>query len=201
MKSRALTILLVLIAFCLPVHATSGGPSTIEVLGLSKKAQKLYFLRTNEDASDSLPELYSLRVGISDSPVKVKSVYAGLQEDDEDKNEKFDERIEKLKAQLNRLDSQDLKQIQLKTTVMKQGKEIILEDIEVPSWTLSFEVNAKELKSKGVITSYCNPDVKIREWIRIPNKNIAVAVISYSGIPYEGCYEVQDLVLLKAKAR
>lgn len=199
MKSRVLLSLFMWLAFCLPVQATSGGPSIIEVLGLSKKAQKLYFLRINEDASDSLPELYSLRVGVSDSPVKVKSVYAGLKEDDEEKNTKFDERIEKLKTQLIHLDNQDLKQIQLKTAVMKQGKEIILEDIEVPSWTLSFEVNAKELKSKGVITNYCNPEVKIRDWIRIPNKNLAVAVISYNGIPYEGCYETQDLVLLKAK--
>lgn len=68
------------------------------------------------------------------------------------------------------------------------------------NWLLSFKIGNKQFRGKGEVQAYCSDgdrSLKIKEWVQIPEANIVLVIISYTGIlPFELCYEREDVVIL-----
>jgi hypothetical protein len=192
MKKRFVTFTLLLFAFSKGAFASLSGPELIEVLGFNEKDQRVYFLRTFQDESGSLPELDYVNISSPVALIKDESIYAKLDEYD---TEEFDARIKVLRARLTPLAKEGINGLHLKTNILRTGQENIMET-NVPKWDLKIEIGNERYRGSGKATTYFNRDVQILALERLPDKDIAFVVVSYLGIPYEVGYQKNDVIIL-----
>lgn len=189
--------------FPLSAYATVGGPQHIEVLGLDRKAQKIYLMRHFEDGRGRLPQLYYYQLNGTNPTklIQVDSLYINPKTKliDYDQNStQFDIEIAKIQKRLLPLQPIHKSKAHIQLLSVKKGEAKAWYDPEIPidKWSYQYQVKSFCLKSKPQTADSYKEELNIAKVYKVPhNKNILVTV-KYLGIPFETGYNIEDPVLL-----
>ncbi|WP_109440598.1 aminotransferase [Acinetobacter haemolyticus] len=187
----------------LPVYATVGGPQHIEVLGLDRKAQKIYLMRHFEDGRGRLPQLYYYQLN-SANPTKliqVNSLYINPKTkliDYDQYSTKFDIEIAKIQKRLLPLEPIPKRKAHIQLLSIKKGTAKAWYDPQVPidKWSYQYQVKSLGLKSKPQTAVSYKKELNIAKVYKVPHSKNILATVEYLGIPFETGYNIEDPVLL-----
>ncbi|RLZ08986.1 aminotransferase [Acinetobacter sp. 2JN-4] len=190
---------------CLPlsVYATVGGPQQIEVLGLDRKAQKIYLMRHFEDGRGRLPKLYYYQLN-STNPTKliqVRSLYINpktkLIDYDQDSRQ-FDIEIAKIQKRLISLQAIHNSNVRIQILTNKKGIAKAWYDPQksIDKWSYQYRVKSFHLKSTLQKADTYEQGLNISKVYKVPHSNNVLVTVKYLGIPFETGYSIEDPVLL-----
>ena len=74
-------------------------------------------------------------------------------------------------------------------------------DEDVVGWSLAVELAIDGSIGVGRVTNYCDRTVRLQRWLSLPKPGLSIAVVSHKGVPQEGCYDTDDIVVLRRKER
>jgi hypothetical protein len=212
MTRIALFVLLCCTALPSVVHATTGGPSTTELLGYDAHDAKIYYLIYPGGEVDDLPALHFVRLeGASiGKPVFVKSYYPdGMMYESDEMAEAFEQRIQRLRKRLIKLTllakskrSEDqyygtilpkrVKGVRIRRQVTKRWED----DNFVRCRDVSLELTRGKLKGAHSITE-CGAPARVSAIYQPPGRSEVLAMLSYKPDSDEGGYENLRPVLLR----
>lgn len=189
------------------IHATTGGPEKIEILGLDKADYKIYFTRNYYDESNRPPTLYyfSLNKKNSNIPIEVKSIYKNIKNNDSDQTIRIENEINKIKRRL--ITVTELTNTKASIRIIKDYKKsgpFWLNDAEevITKFTQEYIViNHSFISKTQKSTSYSSPKINILNLHSIPTNDnkYQIAIVQYLGIPTELGYMIEDAILLSPK--
>lgn len=189
------------------IHATTGGPEKIEILGLDKADEKIYFTRNYYDESNSPPTLYYFSINKKNSsiPIEVKSIYKNTNNNELDQTIIIENEINKIKKRLIKLT--ELPNTQANIRIIKDHKKsghfwLNAKEEVITKFTQEYMVINHSFMSKTQkSTSYSTPKINILNLynIQINNHKYQIAIVQYLGIPTEFGYMVEDAILLSPK--
>ena len=198
MKGAVAIVLLVLLAS--PALATTGGKETVELLGYEPVDGKVYWLEHSGGESGDLPWLFYLDLKSARPSVahKVKSWYRG-----DDADDKFWDRLEGLKKRLQTMPTLPLGEFVIEVHARKVGDWYECEDCgdpPVPHYKASVTVTRRSDGAYAVADVETYHDHKIRlPGVFRTSSGAMVAILSFTGIPVEGGYEEQRVLLLRSE--
>lgn len=191
-------------------RATVGGSQTIEPLGFDLNSNELVFLRYYQDEYDHdtemLPQLYRLSLAPNATPAKVDLPFYGARRKAKEKaHERYEYQendagfyafIRDLKAHLATLTPATPVEHQVRILTHRPFIEHT-SDGDVPAWEMVVAVTVDGLAGSGHVTNYCDRRVRLERWYSLPTPGLSVAIIAHTGVPEEGCYEAEDIVVLR----
>jgi hypothetical protein len=177
-------------ATTLAVNAKLGGPRIADVLGYDPGDRKVYYTYTWEDESGLPPQLYyfSLASPNPDRAVTVKSWY-------KDQRTPLHVRLNKLRERLVPLTPPKSDPLSMNVAITRSDRKRV-SDWTVPRFFMNIELAYQSLQAKFEIIAYCNRRVGVVDWHQVPGEDYAVANFTFTGDPFEVCYETQTVVLL-----
>lgn len=200
-----------------PVQATHGGESPIEVLGYSPDESKVYWLQHSGIADGEPAVIYSLRLDRRRARVQPDASWVRAVQ-----NAHVDQREDRLAELLRRLRARltPLRQSTAAVTAtigsVPDGLHVLGGDVCAPDETpegcttrrLSEGYAARRYRT-GValrsgalggsidLESYCRPGAALRRVFAIPGRAELLALVRHSGVPMEGCYDADAVVVLR----
>lgn len=190
---------------CLPltVYATVGGPQHIEVLGLDRKAQKIYLMRHFEDGRGRLPQLYYYQLN-SANPTKliqVHSLYLNPKTkliDYDQESTQFDREIKKIQKRLLSLQPVHNRNAHIQILTTKKGTAEAWYDPQesIDKWSYQYRVKSFRLKSTLQTANSYKQGLNISKVYKVPHSNNVLVTVKYLGIPFETGYSIEDPILL-----
>jgi len=202
MMSRVLPVVVAVVLglFAGAAHATVGGKETVELLGYEPVDGKVYWLEHSGGESGDLPWLLYLDLK-SDRPDvrhKVKSWYRG-----DDADDTFWDRLEELKKRLQTMPTLPLGEFVIEVHARKVGDWYECEDcgdLPVPHYQASVTVKRRVDGMRGAVEveAYHSHKVRVLAAHQAQSGHVVV-LLSYTGIPIEGGYEEQRVLLLRSE--
>ncbi len=188
-------------------EATTGGPTTVAILGFDASDDKLFFMVEYDDASGRLPQVFFMptkgaRIGRS---VAVRSYYRdGYHTSDGESY--FTERLDHLKKRLvplSRLSPSGFS-VHRRTSSCDRFRLFPGTD-DGTILRCQFEVGVREkrapLRSGRIeLTSYHRRRISLKGVYEISGQPWALGIVSHVGIPHEGGYTKQIALLLRRPA-
>ncbi len=178
------------------------GPHTLDVLGFDAEHHRLYVLEHFDDESGDLPQLHFMHtrghhVG---RLVPVRDWYIG---DATEVEANFEPRLTELLSRLRPLPSLSLDTLDLRTRVVRRrALRLYADQPPIRKFDLKLTVRPRDEESissfgaRTVVTAYLRPRAHLVEAYRIPGEHLAVAIVSYVGIPFEIGYEKHAALLV-----
>lgn len=180
---------------------TCAGSHSLDPLGYEPEEHRLYLLEHFEDESGDLPQLHFMhaRGHHIGRLVPVRHWYCG---DAEEVEAAFEGRLAELRSRLLPLRPIPAEELVLTTRVVKR-RALRLHPDSAPIRKYDLRLSVRPLHSEAisslggrtVVTAYLRPRARISEAFRVPGERLAVAIVSYVGIPFELGYE-KDAALL-----
>ena len=179
-----------------------GGAQALDVVGYARCDHKLYFLEHFDDESGDLPQLHVMHTRGSHfgRMVPVHSWYDGKPEQVE---AEFEGRLERLCAGLRQLEPAPLSDFRLGTRVVRRRALRLYPDAApIRKYILKLCVrpaHGEAIASIGAqtaVTAYLRPRARLSEVLLVPGEQLAVAIVSYVGLPYELGYEKNAALLV-----
>ncbi len=170
------------------------GPHTMDPIGYDPGEGSLYLLEHLDDESADPPRLHLLHA---------RGQHAGRMVClDEGGAADFEGRLAALRARLVELRPLQRSRFALSTRVVKRRALRLYPD-ELPIRKFTLRIHARALGSRiasiGATTevdAYLRPRVRLVEAWRVPGERLAVAILSWVGIPFELGHEKQTALLL-----
>jgi hypothetical protein len=178
------------------------GAHELDVLGFDPTERKLYLLEHYNDDSGDLPQLFfthtrGRHVGRLHP---VRSWYDGASAIVEDE---FQTRLDALRARLVEVEPMMRGSLRLTTRVVKRRALRLRRDAApIRKYALQLTVRAagnSAITPMGVrteVTAYLRPKAQLQEAYQIPGERVAVAIVSYVGIPFDVGHDKQVALLL-----
>ena len=178
------------------------GAHELDVIGFDPAEHKLYVLEHYNDDSGDLPQLFFMhtRGRHAGRLIPVRDWYQG---DTTDVEAEFQVRLDALCERLVDVEPTMRGGLGLTTRVVKR-RALRLQRDEAPirKYTLQLTVRAagnSAITPMGVrteVTAYLRPKAQLVESYMIPGERMAVAIVSYVGIPFDVGHDKQAALLL-----
>jgi len=178
------------------------GAHTLDAIGYDAEAHRLYFLEHFDDESGDLPQLHftHTRGHHMGRLVPVRDWYKGEPAEVE---LTFEARLAALMSRLQPLRPLPVEDFMLTTRVVKRRALRLYPDsppirkfeLRLTVRPLCAEV-VSSLGGRADVAAYLRPRARLAEVFRIPGERLAVAIVSYVGIPFEVGYEKQAALLV-----
>ncbi|TDI83560.1 MAG: hypothetical protein E2O79_04865 [Caldithrix sp.] len=187
---------LILLANADFARTTVGGPQEIRFLGYNEQERKVYWLTYFKDASGRLPKLSYIDFSAEPfEPVVDTSWTKGIEPND---RRTFFKRVNAFKSQLLPLKQDMSDSLVVTARIIKITDYIIANDLpSVKQFEMAIMLKSGRLTGTSRITSYINKRIGVSQWYRIPNEQYGIATFSCTGIPWEGGYFKDSVVVLK----
>lgn len=193
-------ILLATLSFSLPAKATTGGPKPIEVLGLDRADKKVFWLVHDYSESGELPRLHFFHL---DSPQRAVEVRSWYEDELNYDYGAFETRLANLRRHLVPLEELSPKGLHFCQLVVDTDEYLVTDDLPpVSRFSLDIELSSPLLIQplKTRLTTFRSPaDAALQALYVVPDTEIIIAQISYTGIPIETGYRTDSLLIGKRK--
>jgi hypothetical protein len=105
-------------------------------------------------------------------------------------------RLKKFRERLVLLTQPKTDALNLNVVITKSDTKRVSDYDMVRRFFMHIELTHQSLEAKFDIIAYCNRRVGVVDWYQVPGENYSVANFTFTGIPFESCYETQTVVLL-----
>jgi len=179
--------------------ATVGGPEVATILGWNPVEKRIYYKVNFVDESGRPPRIYFLDLGSSHPGDAVPLRLWPEKEDPIIDYPSVDSKIEALRKRLVPLpaSASDTLVMSITTRAVQEDWRNTSGDIR-SKYELEILISAESLKGSARVRSFCNREVLIKEWYKIPELPFAIVNVSYTGSPEETCYARPAVLLLTA---
>ena len=110
----------------------------------------------------------------------------------------FFNRVKLLKSQLLPLNEDMSDSLVVTARIIEMSDYVIANDLPpVKRFEMVIMLRSGRLTGTGRITSYINKRIGVSQWYRIPNEPYGIATFSCTGIPWEGGYLKDSVVVLE----
>ena len=177
-------------------RTTVSGPQEIRFLGYHKQERRVYWLTYFKDASGRLPKLSYIDFSTEPfEPVVDTSWTKGIKPDN---RRTFFKRVKEFKFELLPLKQDISDSLVVTAQIIKISDYIIANDLPpVKQFEMAIMLKSGSLKGTSRITAYMNKRIGVSQWYRIPKEQFGIATFSCTGIPWEGGYLKDSVVVLK----
>lgn len=188
--------------YSIATYATVGGGQNIEVLGYEAREQKVYILRTYEDARGRTPQLYyyNLKSQYPEKLIAVKSIYIDPKTNQVDYDTRWDEvmhSIETIQKRLTPLIPIQNSTISLKTRYSTQYVTAWHDpEQQAPQYNYTYTVLYNTYKSTLQRAISYKPQLFIQQAFKIPKHHKMIVTVRYLAFPEETGYYTEDPVML-----
>ena len=200
-RTRAIMIAACLLSQAATARATTGGPEVATILSWNPTDKTIYYVVHSNDETAPLPRVYFLDLKSSQpgtaipfnlSPEKAEGLtdYSSIYLE-----------IEALRKRLVQLPTPvpDTLVLSITTRDFQNKWRDVQGDIR-QKYALEILISQESLKGRELVTSFCNREIIIKEWYKIPELPFAIVNMSYTGLPVETCYSRPAVILLTAAA-
>ena len=199
MKKASRIRAMIIMAACLLSQATSakattGGPEIATILGWSPTEKKIYYIIHFVDESDRSPAVYFLDLA-SSQPGRAVPLHLWPEKAPDYRS--IDSKIEALRKKLVPLSAPvpDTLGVSIVTQDVQNKWRDAQGDIR-SKYAMEILISQESLTGRALVTSFCNREILIKEWYKVPESPFAIVNLSYTGLPVETCYTRSAVVLL-----
>lgn len=175
---------------------TVGGPQEIRFLGYNEQERKVYWLTYFRGASGRLPKLSY--IDFSAEPFEPVVDTSWNKEIEPYDRATFFNRVKLLKSQLLPLNEDISDSLVVTARIIEMSDYVIANDLPpVKRFEMVIMLRSGRLTGTIRITSYINKRIGVSQWYRIPNEPFGITTFSCTGIPWEGGYLKDSVVVLE----
>jgi hypothetical protein len=198
-RTRAIMLAACLLSQAASASATVGGPQVATILGWNPSEERIYYIVHFVDESGRLPRIYFLDLKSSQPGEATPPSLWPEKADRRTDYRSVDSKIETLRKRLVQLSAPvpDTLVVSITTRALQKEWRDAQGDIR-SRYELEILISTESLKGSARVTSYCNREILIKEWYKIPEMPFAVVNVSYTGLPDETCYARPAVLLLRA---
>lgn len=199
--SRVLAFLSLLLAPML-VWAEFGGKTEVELLGYEKTDRKIYYLVHDRSSFAQPPQLYYFwlkRKKNLQQPIKVRTWYQGSVDE---VRRTLPKKLAKLKRRLKPLRLNRFPRDYYSKANEKSLGTMEVADVQKDHFQLDVDIRFGRKRGRVSVHAVCNAKSslgKVYDLTKGRDRGLAVAILNYTGSPREGCYQVEQPVLLRER--
>jgi len=201
MSKRILLQAIGILLFLLPPSEgwpTTGGPTSIEVLGYDPVDRKVFFMAVDGSEAGTVPIVHYFSLA-SNSPTRVVQVRSWYEKIGPNDHEAFEEQLERLRLRLSALKPLEQSAVSTKAEIQYIDQFQVEEGLRpVARYKVHFNLSYGSLRAELDATAYCSDRAELIGAFQVPEEPYVLAVLSYIGNPVEFCYETETAVLLSA---
>ncbi|HTM22296.1 MAG TPA: hypothetical protein VL172_17370 [Kofleriaceae bacterium] len=178
------------------------GPHTLDPLGYDHQERRIYLLEHYDDESADLPQLHVLHAHGAHGGRMVPLASWGDGHPAQIEGG-FESRLADLRASLADLRPMPRARFAVTTRVVKRRALRLYPD-EMPIRKYTLRINVRALGARGVVSigattevdAYLRPRARLVDVYRVPGERLALAVVSWVGIPFELGHDKQTALLV-----
>jgi len=201
-RGTAIALLLSLSLFGL-ARASTGGPQEIRFLGYEQAVRTVFFAVFDFSESGQEPQIFSIRVdSLGHGAPRWIAPPTFRSSDPRNRVDWAQTMMDSLRGVLTSPDT--LSRASSRVRVRPLSEWLISPANSYPrrpQYVVNVAVECAPYSGAMDLSTFCDRHVTLKEVWMIPGSQLAVARLSYTGLPYESCYESDVLLLLKAPAK